>query len=222
MTMSARIVVTGFEPWGPNAENPTLEILDLLKAADDVEGDLTLLRLPVDSSKIAGITSKILDEVEPDLWISLGLATGLAVIAVERIAANIMDFAIPDNAGHHHRGEAVFADGPAARMATLPVELIVSRLRESGIPAKVSNSASTYLCNQMMYTLLHLIAKKGMKTRAGFIHVPAHPRLAALQQYPLAEMPSMGVELMAEAVKKAIHLSLGGENGESGLPSIAL
>ena len=126
MTMSARIVVTGFEPWGPNAENPTLEILDLLKAADDVEGDLTLLRLPVDSSKIAGITSKILDEVEPDLWISLGLATGLAVIAVERIAANIMDFAIPDNAGYHHRGEAVFADGPAAHTATLPVELIVS------------------------------------------------------------------------------------------------
>jgi pyroglutamyl-peptidase len=186
MTMSARIVVTGFEPWGPNAENPTLEILDLLKAADDVEGDLTLLRLPVDSSKIAGITAKILDEVQPDLWISLGLAAGLAVVAVERIAAN----------------------GPAAHMTTLPVELIVSHLRESGIPAKISNSASTYLCNQMMYTVLHLIAKKGMETRAGFIHVPAHPRLAALQQYPLAEMPSMGVELMVQAVRKAIRISL--------------
>jgi pyroglutamyl-peptidase len=209
MTMSARIVVTGFEPWGPNAENPTLEILDLLKAADDVEGDLTLLRLPVDSSKIAGITAKILDEVQPDLWISLGLAAGLAVVAVERIAANVMDFAIPDNAGNHHRGEAVFADGLAAHMTTLPVELIVSHLRESGIPAKISNSASTYLCNQMMYTVLHLIAKKGMKTSAGFIHVPAHPRLAALQQYPLAEMPSMSVELMVQAVRKAIRISLG-------------
>jgi len=206
--MSARIVVTGFGPWGPNAENPTLEILDLLKAADDVEGDLTLLRLPVDSSKIAGITSKTLDELQPDLWISLGLAAGLAVVAVERIAANIMDFAIPDNAGNRHRGEAVFADGPAAHMATLPVELIVSHLRESGVPAKISNSASTYLCNQMMYTVLHLIAKKGMKTRAGFIHVPAHPRLAALQHYPLAEMPSMSVELMAQAVRKAIRISL--------------
>jgi pyroglutamyl-peptidase len=209
MTMSARIVVTGFEPWGPNAENPTLEILDLLKAADDVEGDLTLLRLPVDSGKIAGITAKTLEEVRPDLWISLGLAAGLAVVAVERIAVNVMDFAIPDNAGNHHRGEAVFADGPAAHMATLPVELIVSQLRESGIPAKISNSASTYLCNQMMYTVLHLIAKKGMKTRAGFIHVPAHPRLAALQQHPLAEMPSMSVELMAQAVRKAIRISLG-------------
>lgn len=209
MTKSARIVVTGFEPWGPNAENPTLEILDLLKA-DDVEGDLTLLRLPVDSSKIAGIAAKTLEEVQPDLWISLGLAAGLAVVAVERIAANVMDFAIPDKAGNHHRGEAVFADGPAAHMATLPVELIVSHLRESGIPAKISNSASTYLCNQMMYTVLHLIAKKGMKTGAGFIHVPAHPRLAALQQYPLADMPSMSVELMAQAVRKAIRISLGG------------
>jgi pyroglutamyl-peptidase len=207
MTMSARIVVTGFEPWGPNAENPTLEILDLLKAVDDVEGDLTLLRLPVDSSKIAGITAKILDEVQPDLWISLGLAAGLAVVAVERIAANVMDFAIPDNAGNHHRGEAVFADGPAAHMATLPVEMIVSHLRESAIPAKISDSASTYLCNQLMYTVLHLIAQKEMKTSAGFIHVPAHPRLAALQ--PLAEMPSMSVELMAQAVRKAIRISLG-------------
>jgi pyroglutamyl-peptidase len=209
MTKLTRIVVTGFEPWGPNAENPTLEILDLLKAVDDVEGDLTLLRLPVDSSKIASITAKTLEEVQPDLWISLGLAAGLAVVAVERIAANVMDFAIPDNAGNHHRSEAIFADGPAAHMATLPVELIVSHLRESGIPAKVSNSASTYLCNQMMYTALHLIAKKGMKTSAGFIHVPAHPRLAALQQYPLAEMPSMSVELMAQAVRKAIRISLG-------------
>lgn len=208
MTKATRIVVTGFEPWGSHAENPTLEILDRLRLANDVEGDLTLIRLPVDSGKIAGLTSKTLDEVKPDLWISLGLAAGLAVIAVERIAANVMDFSVPDNAGAQHRGEPVFADGPAAHMATLPIRLIAGKLRDSGIPAKISDSASTYLCNQMMYTVLHLIAKKGMKTRAGFIHVPAHPRLAASQHHPLVEMPSMSVELMAEAVKTAIRLSL--------------
>jgi pyroglutamyl-peptidase len=146
--------------------------------------------------------------VKPDLWISLGLAAGLAVIAVERIAANVMDFSVPDNAGAQHHGEPIFADGPAAYMATLPVKLIAERLCDAGIPAKISNSASTYLCNQMMYTVLHLIAAKGMKTRAGFIHMPAHPRLAALQKDPLAEMPSMGVELMTAAVKDAIRLSL--------------
>jgi pyroglutamyl-peptidase len=209
MTRPARIVVTGFGPWGAHSENPTLEILDRLEAANDIAGDLTLVRLPVISSNIAGITAKTLDEVKPDLWISLGLAVGLAVIAVERIAANVMDFSVPDNSGAQHRGGPVFADGPAAYMATLPVKLITERLRNNGIPAKISNSASTYLCNQMMYTVLHLIAAKGMKTRAGFIHVPAHPRLAALQKDPLAEMPSMSVELMVKAVKGAIRLSLG-------------
>jgi pyroglutamyl-peptidase len=208
MNKPARIVVTGFGPWGAHAENPTLEILDRLEAANDIEGDLTLVRLPVISSNIAGITAKTLDEVKPDLWISLGLAAGLAVIAVERIAANVMDFSVPDNAGAQHRGEPIFADGPAAYMATLPVKLITARLRNNGIPAKISNSPSTYLCNQMMYTVLHLIAAKGMKTRAGFIHVPAHPRLAALQKDPLAELPSMSVELMVKAVKDAIRLSL--------------
>lgn len=206
--MTAKIVVTGFEPWEHGIENPTLQVLDHLHAANDIDGELTLVRLPVESDRIADITSKTLDEVKPDLWISLGLAAGLSVIAVERIAANVMDFPVPDNVGVQHGGEPVFTDGPAAHMATLPVKLITEQLREGGIPAKISNSPSTYLCNQMMYTVLHLIAKKGMKTRAGFIHVPAHPRLAALQRYPLTEMPSMSVELMAQAVKSAISISI--------------
>lgn len=207
--MTAKIVVTGFEPWSHGIENPTLQVLDQLHAANDIDGELTLVRLPVESDRLAGITSKTLDEVKPDLWISLGLAAGLSVIAVERIAANVMDFPVPDNVGVQHGGEPVFSDGPAAHMATLPVKLIAEQLREGGIPVKISNSPSTYLCNQMMYTVLHLIAKKGMQTRAGFIHVPAHPRLAALQTYPLTEMPSMSVELMAAAVKNAIRISLG-------------
>lgn len=207
--MTAKIVVTGFEPWEHGIENPTLEVLAELDAANDVEGDLTLVRLPVESDRIAGITSETLDRVKPDLWISLGLAAGLPVIAVERIAANVMDFPVPDNVGVQHGGVPVFADGPAAHMATLPVKLIAEELRAGGIPAKISNSPSTYLCNQMMYTVLHLIAQKGLKTRAGFIHVPAHPRLAALQAYPLTEMPSMSIELMAAAVKNAIRITLG-------------
>lgn len=207
--MTAKIVVTGFEPWAHGAENPTLEVLAQLDGANDIEGDLTLVRLPVDSNKLAAITSETLDKVKPDLWFSLGLAPGLSVIAVERIAANVMDFPVPDNVGTQHGGAPVFADGPAAHLATLPVKLIAEELRKGGIPAKISNSPSTYLCNQMMYTVLHLIEKKGLKTRAGFIHVPAHPRLAAQQDYPLVEMPSMSVELMAAAVKNAIRISLG-------------
>ncbi len=206
--MSVKIVVTGFEPWEHGAENPTLEVLKQLDGANDIGGDLTLVRLPVDSDRLADITSKTLDEVRPDLWISLGLAPGLAVVAIERIAANVMDFPVPDNVGTQYGGKPVFEDGPAAHMATLPVKLIAEQLRAGGIPAKISNSPSTYLCNQMMYTALYLIAKKRMKVRAGFIHVPAHPALAALQKYPLVEMPSMSIELMTAAVKNAIRISL--------------
>jgi len=207
MSKYPKIVVTGFEPFAHGSENPTLEVLAQLQRANDIEGDLTTIQLPVDSERISSITSENLDTLRPDLWISLGLAPGLAVIAVERIAANVMDFPIPDNVGVQHGGRAVFENGPAAYMATLPVKAIATDLRASGIPAKVSNSPSTYLCNQMMYTVLHLVAEKGLKTRAGFIHVPAHPAFVARQNYPFVEMPSMNTELMTAAVKNAIRTS---------------
>jgi len=206
--MRARIVVTGFESWEHGTENPTLEVLDRLDRYPEVEGELGTVRLPVDSSRLADIVGETLDRVRPDLWISLGLAPGSSVIAVERIAANVLDFPVPDNAGHQPGGEPIFADGPAAYFATLPVKAITFGLRSSGIPTKISNSASTYGCNQMMYTTLHLIARQGLPTRAGFIHIPASPSLAAQQVYPQVEMPSMCVDFTTRAVQKAIALAL--------------
>lgn len=207
MTRTPRIVVTGFEAFAHTTENPTLEVLAQLRAANDIEGDLTTVQMPVDSAQLAALISARLDELKPDIWISLGVAPGLAVVAVERIAANVMDFPIPDNVGIQHSGGPVFEAGPAGRLATLPVKTIASELRAAGIPAKVSNSPSTYLCNQMMYTVLHLIAEKKMTTRAGFIHVPAHPSFVAKQQYPFVEMPSMSIDLMTAAVKRAIRIA---------------
>jgi pyroglutamyl-peptidase len=207
MNSTPRIVVTGFEAFAQATENPTLEVLAQLRAANDVEGDLTTVQMPVESDKLAALTAAKLDELKPDIWISLGVAPGLSVVAVERIAANVMDFPIPDNVGVQHGGAPVFEAGPAGRLATLPVKAIASELRAAGIPAKVSNSPSTYLCNQMMYTVLHLIAEKSMATRAGFIHVPAHPSFVAKQQYPFVEMPSMSIDLMTAAVKRAIRVA---------------
>lgn len=208
MTRMPKIVVTGFEAFAHTTENPTLDVLAQLRAANDIEGDLTTVQMPVDSNQLAALTSAKLDELKPDIWISLGVAPGLSVVAVERIAANVMDFPIPDNVGVQHGGGPVFASGPAGRLATLPVKTIASELRAAGIPAKVSNSPSTYLCNQMMYTVLHLIAEKGMATRAGFIHVPAHPSFVAKQEYPFIEMPSMSIDLMTAAVKRAIRVAV--------------
>jgi pyroglutamyl-peptidase len=206
--MTPKIVVTGFEPWAHGTENPTLEVLDRLEHANEIAGALTTVRLPVDSLRLAGIVEETLDRVQPNLWISLGLAPGASVIAVERLAGNVLDFPIPDNVGNQPGGEPVFPGGPAAYFATIPVKAIAFGLRAAGIPAKISNTASTYGCNQMMYTVLHLIARKGLPTRAGFLHVPASPSLAAQQVYPQVEMPSMCVELTTRAVQKAIALAL--------------
>ena len=152
MTEIPKIVITGFEPFAHGTENPTLDVLAQLRSTNDMPGDLTTIQLPVDSDKLAEIVSERLDALKPDIWISLGVAPGLAVIAVERIAANVMDFPIPDNVGRQYGGEPVFAHGPAAQMATLPVKAIAAALRENGIPAKVSNSPSipsraTCICN---------------------------------------------------------------------------
>ena len=211
--MSTRIVVTGFEPWEHGTENPTLDVLDRLDSANDIDGELSTVRLPVDSARLAGIVEETLERVRPDLWISLGLAPGSAVIAVERIAGNVLDFPVADNAGHQPSGDPVFADGPPAYFSTLPIKTIAFGLRAAGIPAKISNSASTYGCNQMMYTTLHLIARRRLPTRAGFIHVPASPALAAKQTYPLVDMPSMDIGMMSDAVKKAVAMALATETG---------
>lgn len=205
MNQNLKIVVTGFEAFAHGTENPTLDVLAQLRAANDIDGDVTTVQMPVNSCRLAALTSAKLDALQPHIWISLGVAPGLSVVAVERIAANVMDFPIPDNVGTQHGGEPVFEAGPAGHLATLPVKAIASELRAAGIPAKISNSPSTYLCNQMMYTVLQLIAEKGMTTRAGFIHVPAHPSYVAKQVYPFVEMPSMSIELMTAAVKAAIR-----------------
>jgi pyroglutamyl-peptidase len=202
--MNPKIVVTGFEPWQHGTENPTLDVLDQLEQSNAVSGELTTIRLPVDTTKLATIVEDALDRVSPDLWISLGLATGHSVIAVERMAANVRDFPIPDNGGHQPGGDPVFADGPAAYLSTLPVKAMTFALRAAGIPAKLSNSPSTYLCNQMMYTVLHLIDRKHMPTKAGFIHVPATPSYVAKQAFPFVEMPSMSIELMTLAVLESL------------------
>ena len=144
----------------------------------------------------------------PDVWISLGLAAGLAVVAVERIAANVRDFPIPDNAGNQPGGDPVYPGGPAGRMATLPIKAITRAIRDAGIPAKISNSPSTYLCNQMMYTVLHLIEARTMPTRAGFIHVPASPAHVSRQEYPFVDMPSMSVDVMTRAIDQAIRTAI--------------
>ncbi len=204
---SKRVVLTGYEPWGHASENPTLDLLDRAAERNYPDIELITLRVPVEAGKITALVEDALEEYRPDVWISLGLYPGLSVIGIERTAANVKDFPVADNVGARPHDETVFPDGPFAYQATIPIKAIAEALRERGIPAKVSNSASTYLCNQIMYSALHLSRVKNLGTRAGFLHVPCSPKYVANAPYPEHEFPSMSLDLMSDAVDAAIRTS---------------
>ncbi len=207
-----RVVLTGYEPWSHASENPTIDLLECARERNYVDIELVTLPVPVDSTRIAPLVDEALESHRPDIWISLGLYPGSPVVSVERTAANIKDFPVPDNARAQPVDEPVFADGPFAYRSTLPIKAMVAAMHERAIPAKVSNTASTYLCNQIMYTTLHLAQEKALPTRAGFIHVPCTPGYVAGASYPEHEFPSMSLELMAEAVDAAIVTAAGRED----------
>ena len=197
-----RILVSGFGPWGSMDENPTSLILDRL--ADEAGAGCLTLALPVATETLGGRVAQALDEYRPEVWIGLGLAFGAAVVAVERLAVNLLDFVEPDIAGARPSARPIVADGPAAYAATVPADDLVARLRLAGIPARVSMTAGTFLCNQLFYQVLHGIAARGWSSRAGFLHVPAHPALVARQAGRTAEAPSMELDRMLAAVRLAM------------------
>jgi pyroglutamyl-peptidase len=202
--VSRRVVlVTGFEAFGGHAANPSLEVAKALDGRAVGEAVVRSAVLPVHHAEAAPQVSRLLDETDPLAVVHLGLAGGRARIALERVAVNVMDYDTPDNAGYRARGEPCVAGGPAAYFATLPVAAIVAALVAEGIPAYVSNTAGTYLCNQTMYGTLHRLAQRRHPARAGFIHLPLLPAMVAAAGL---EQPSMDAGLMVRAVEIALGI----------------
>jgi len=195
------VLVTGFEAFGGHAANPSLEVAKALDGRAVGEAVVRSAVLPVHHAEAAPQVSRLLDETDPLAVVHLGLAGGRARIALERVAVNVMDYDTPDNAGYRARGEPCVAGGPAAYFATLPVAAIVATLVAEGIPAYVSNTAGTYLCNQTMYGTLHRLAQRRHPARAGFIHLPLLPAMVAAAGL---EQPSMDAGLMVRAVEIAL------------------
>lgn len=156
-----KIIVTGFEPFGGETVNPSGQLLELLAApTDDVT--VTTLLLPVEFLRAGQILTRHLEECSendrPDAVICLGQAGGRTSISLERVAINLMDSAMTDNSGYQPNDVPVVPGGPAAYFSTLPLRKIQSALQENGIPVGLSNSAGTYVCNALMYRLLHWTA----------------------------------------------------------------
>lgn len=197
------ILLTGFEPFGGDVINPSWEVARALQGA--VIGGATVQArcLPTTFAGAPVALEKALAVCRPDLVIALGLASGRAEISIERLAVNLIDARIADNAGSRPQDLPVRADGPAAYFSTLPVKAIRNALRAAGHPAGLSLSAGAFVCNQVFYELQHRLAGRGV--RSGFIHVPALPEQAARTQ-PV--VPSMGVAAQIDAIRLALAVAM--------------
>lgn len=196
-----RILLTGFEPFGGEAVNPSMQAV-LRLAADPPPG--TVLRteiLPVSLGRTPPALRQAVARHHPDVVIATGQAGGRSEISVERIGINVTDFRIPDNDGMQPSDEPVIAGGPAAYFATLPVKAVAAALRHAGVPAGVSNSAGTHLCNHTLYLLGHLAATEYPAMRYGFLHVPFLPEQVV--HHP--GRPSMGLGTLVVALRAAIR-----------------
>lgn len=195
-----RILVTAFEPFGSETLNPTTQILEHLHAPPGVR--LERLVLPVVFGRSLERLEETLETFRPDIVLGLGQAGGRALVSLERVAINLNDARIPDNAGQQPIDTAVVTGAPAAYFSTLPLKRMLQALLDAGIPAYVSGSAGTYVCNHVMYGLLHTLAQRYPGTRGGFVHVPFLPQQAARHG-----APSLGLELLVQAVELCLEVS---------------
>ena len=208
------VLLTGFEPFDKDPLNPSWEVARALggwqPAAMNAACTVRAVQLPCVFGDAIARLDEAMAHWQPTLVICLGLAGGRTEITPERVAINVDDARIPDNAGRQPVDTAVQAGGPAAYFSTLPIKAMVRDMRAAGVPAAVSNTAGTFVCNHIFYALMHrLAAPAGDATgaggvRGGFIHVPALPELAALHP----GMPSMALATQVRGLQVAIETAL--------------
>lgn len=195
-----KILVTGFDPFGGEPINPAIETVKRLP--DTIAGAQILkLEIPTVCHKSLCVIDKAISQYDPDVILSIGQAGGRPDITVERVGINVDDCRIPDNEGNQIIDEPVFPDGPAAYFVTLPIKAMVQKMQEKGIPASVSNTAGTFVCNHVTYGVCHLVATKYPGKRSGFIHIPFLPSQVVNKK----NMPSMSQNMLVEGITAAIE-----------------
>lgn len=201
-----KLLITAFEPFGGEEINPSLEAVRQISKVQFSDISVRTAVLPVDRHRAVDIALEVLRVNRPDIVIMLGEAGGRYKINPERVAINVDDFRIPDDAGNQPRDEPIIERGPAAYFSTLPIRAIADRLIKARIPAAISNTAGAYLCNRVFYSVMHAINNEHLDTKAGFIHLPyLHDQ--AMDKY--LDVPSLSKETIVEAVRIAIEVSAG-------------
>lgn len=197
------VLLTGFEPFDGETVNPSWEAVRALHGKR-IGGHRVVARaLPVVFGAAGTALRVALRETQPALALCVGQAGGRAQLSLERIAINVDDARIADNTGACPIDTPVVADGPAAYFATLPVKAMLAALRDAGIPAEVSQTAGTYVCNHVFYGLMHAL-RRTPRVRGGFMHIPYSPEQAAA--HPGA--PSLATEVVVEGLRVALRAAL--------------
>lgn len=199
-----KILVTGFDPFGGEKINPALETIKRLP--DTILGaQIIKLEIPTVVGKSLAKIKEAVEKENPDAVLSIGQAGGRSEITVERVGINIDDCRIPDNEGNQPIDEPVVKGGPAAYFVTVPIKAIVENIKAHNIPASISNTAGTFICNHVCYGVAHLAAARtaaGKPMKSGFIHIPFLPEQAIGKP---ALTPSMSLETIVSGITHALE-----------------
>ena len=195
-----KILVTGFDPFGGEPINPAIESVKRLP--DNIAGaEIIKLEIPTVRKKSLEKIEEAINEHNPDVILSIGQAGGRFDISIERVGINLDDFRIPDNEGNQTIDEPIFPDGENAYFVKLPVKAMVQNVQENNIPASVSYTAGTFVCNHVLYGVLYLIEKKYNGKKSGFIHIPFLPE----QVVDKRNTPSMELNTIVKGLTAAIE-----------------
>jgi pyroglutamyl-peptidase len=199
-----RVLLTGFEPFGGESINPSWEALKLLQLQHIDGAEVMTRQIPTVFHHSIQALKQAVEETNPSIVICVGQAGGRSDISVERVAINVNDARIPDNDGNQPIDTPIAENGPVAYWSTLPIKAIVENMKRDLVPASVSHTAGTFVCNHLFYGLAHLIATERPGMRGGFIHIPYLPEQAV--RYP--GKPSMSLELLAKGLEICVKTAI--------------
>lgn len=200
-----KILVTGFDPFGGESINPSWEAVKLLP--DTIDGHQVVKQLlPCVFVKAGVVLDEAIAKNKPDMVLCVGQAGGRPGLSMEKVGINLMDGRIADNEGYQPVDVPIEKDGATAYFTSLPIKAMVADMRAAGIPATVSYSAGTYVCNYALYSVLHLIHTKYPAVKGGFMHIPFAPEQSA--NNPRQNPPSMPIPTIAKGLEIAIGSAL--------------
>lgn len=197
-----KILLTGFDPFGGERVNPSLEVARALDGVHVGAAVVVALGLPVAYAEGAAGLVRAVETLSPVLVVGLGQSSGAAGLVLERVAVNLSDADPPDNTGAVLHDTPVIADAPTAYLSTLPLRRMLAALHGAGFPASLSNSAGSYVCNHVFFTQQHLLARRAVP--GGFIHLPLLPHQAVGRP----GLPSMPLDLQVAAVRHALDAAM--------------